>query len=188
MKTRLATLLTGLLGLSLAVLLPACKQDAPPAATTPDKPPTQAAAPAEPSSDTGGATMGATCTMGVVLGQGAVAKTVEAGMRQVAPANGADLKVGADAKALMDQKVSAIVLVGVSGDAAKAAGDGKVPVIVLGGEANGKVAAHLAGGTALDTLSEAQAKELGRVAVETTWSLLNGDKGVDTKRSMQSIL
>jgi len=180
MNTRLASLLVGLLTVSLA-LLPACKQDAQPESASADKPPTEASAPAEPAA-------AGTYTMGVVLGQGAVAKAIETGMKQVAPANSSDLKVGTDAKALLDQKVNAIVLVGATPEVAKAAGGGGVPVIVLGGESGGKVAASLAGGTALDTLNDAQAKELGRVAVETAFSILKGDKDVETERPMQTIL
>ena len=194
MNTRLATLLTGLLALSLA-LLPACKKSDAPAAGGGDQPAPQAAKPADtpqpadaPAPAADDTAVPAAYTIGVVLGQGAVAKTVEAGMNQVAPANGTTLKVGGDAKALIDQKVNAILLVGVGGDAAKAASEAKVPVVVVAGEAAGKPAAKLAAGTALDTLSEAQAKELGRVAVETAFSLLKGDKDVATDRPMQSIL
>jgi ABC-type sugar transport system substrate-binding protein len=111
------------------------------------------------------------------------------GHKQVAGANDVELKiVSADGSVdkqtqqigeLAAAKVDALLVVPADakiGAAVAAAVKGQVPVVACGGElSGGEPTLWVAKGLAPASLSAAQAKELGRVAVESGFDYLHGD-------------
>lgn len=163
---------------------PAEPTSAPPAQPTASRPvdgPPADAVTAAPSAPT------SSLTFAVLAIDEPNAKHVAAGMQQVAPANGVELKIVASTAEIAAVRPGAVLLVGPSADAAIAARAAKVPVVAVG-RAEGRFDAHLANDLAIGDLTVAQATEAGRVAIETAASLVSGEAGVETSRPAATIL
>jgi ABC-type sugar transport system substrate-binding protein len=189
-------------------LLLGCQPSAPPPAAAPKPvpaPPTAAApkdaTPAAPVYPTTTTTVKRervkkpSFVFGVCLPAGDAAKLVAEGMKSVAGANSVELKMadpegdavkqGQQVRDFVAAKVDAILVVPAGPElsaALPAALREHLPVIVCGGKVDG-AEITVARGSDLAALTEAERKELGRVAVETGFAYLHGDP-VPTNRAL----